>query len=663
MIDTKKLPVKTYSPKNFAWTKWKPKDFKDFPKKAIEEIKNDYAVIKKIPAKERTFENTLVALERAGKVYGEKLGFVGFLAEVSPEKEVREAAQKVEEEYSKKIVDIIYDKNVYRAVKEYTSRKEKLDGEKRILFEDTLRSYKRMGFDLSDAKQKLLKINLKELSKLGLEFRKNINNYKDHITLSKEESWGLGDIYLNGLKKDKKGNYIVTLEYPDIGPFLENSPNDEKRKEITDKNMRKGGIINIKVLEKMIKLRHENSGILGYKSFAHYAIEERMAKKPETVMSFLKNIEKKIIKSARKEREEVLELKREIKKDKKAKYEYFDSYYVNQLKKKKYSVDNEKIREYFPFEKVKSGMFEIYQTILGVKFEKLNNYPLWHEDVELYAVKDGGGIISYFAMDLFPRVGKYGHAAAFPLINGREEDRVYIAPLASLVCNFPKPTKEIPSLLSHNEVETFFHEFGHIMHDVLTKARYESQSGFSVAWDFVEMPSQMLENWTWNGEMLKKMSGHYKTGEPLPNELVNKMLKAKNFMIASHYLRQMFLALYDMELHYKKTKGNIANIYGKMAKNILNIELPKTQLYPAGFGHIGAGYAAGYYSYAWAENYAADMFTRFEKEGLLNKKTGADYRKWILEKGSSMKEIDLIKGFLGRAPNNKAFLRHIGVLK
>lgn len=665
VLDCDCMKIKTLTEKDFAWTKWKSADIKNFPKKAIEEIKKDYAEIKNIPAEKRTFDNTLMALERAGRNYGQLLNYVDFLAEVSPEKAMRDMASKVGGEYAKLVVDVIYDEGVYCALKEYEARKEKLTPDAKKLLKDTLRGYRRMGFDLSLEKRNILKNNLKELSKLGIAFRKNINDYKDFITLSPKEVSGLPERYLNGLKKDKKGNFVVTLEYPDIGPFLENSPNDKKRKEITDKNLKKGGKKNIQVLSKMISLRHKNAKLLGYSSFAHYVIEERMAKTPEKVMHFLEDLYRKVQDGAKKEREEVVILKREITGDKKAKYDYFDGYYVNQLKKKKYSVDNDKVREYFPFEKVKNGLFEIYQTLLSVSFEQVKGYQLWHEDVELYSVKDKGEIIAYFAMDLFPREGKYGHAAMFPLIGGREEEWngevVYVAPFASLVCNFPKPNNDNLSLLSHGEVETLFHEFGHVMHGILTKARFESQSGTNVAWDFVEMPSQMLENWTWDKSMLKSLSSHYKTGEKLPDDLIEKMISAKRFMNFSHYLRQMILALYDMKLHMKMPNKDISLIYSDMTKKAVGITLPKDQLFPAGFGHIGAGYAAGYYSYAWAESVAHDMFSLFEKEGLLNKKIGRKYRTEILEKGSSLEEMDLIKNFLGRAPNNKAFLKHIGV--
>lgn len=657
-INPKDLPVKTLTSVDFEWVKWKPKDFKNYPTKAIAELKDDYAKIKSIAPNERTFENTICALERSGRECGQKIHYVGFLAEISPEKSVREMAHKVSEEYSNKIIDIVYDEGIYTALCEYAERNEKLKDEDKILFDDTMRSYRRMGFGLPKAKQTILKRNLKELSRISLSFKKNINDYKDFITLTAEEAVGLSDRFLSGLKKDKYGRYLVTLEYPDIGPFLENSPNDLKRKEIVDKNARKGGPENIKLLKRILSLRKANAKLLGYKTFAHYAIEDRMAKTPENVMKFLSGIVRRVEKGAQKDKAELLAFKRSFTKNDTVKIEYYDSYYVSQLQKQKYSVDTEKIREYFPFEKVRTGVFDIYQKLLGVKFVRNTDYPLWHADAELYEIKDKGKIIAYFAMDLFPREGKYGHAAAFDLINGGVEGNHYNAPFASLVCNFPKPTKDTPSLISHDEVETFFHEFGHIMHDVLTKARYESQAGFHVAWDFVEMPSQMLENWAWEKNMLKKISGHYKTGAPLPNALIASMLRAQKFRISTMYLRQMLLALFDMKLHYEEVAGAPQEVYRKMVKDMMGHELPKTQLFPAGFGHI-IGYESGYYSYAWAKVYAEDMFTRFEKEGYLNQKTGADYRTWILEKGSSMDEMTLLKKFLGRAPNSKAFFRYI----
>ncbi len=658
-IHTRDLPVRTLTSSDFEWVNWKPSDFKGFPSKAIQELKSDYFKIKKISSSKRTFENTVLALERSGREYGQKIQYVSFLAEVSPQKLVREAAHEVVEKYSRKVIDVVYDDGIYKALCEYASQNEKLHGEEKKLFEDMLRNYHRMGFGLPRRKQAVLRRNLKKLSRLSLLFKKNINDYKDFITLTEDDAIGLSDRYLSGLKKDENGRFLVTLEYPDIVPFLENSPNDKKRKEIIDKNARKGGEKNIALLKQIVALRQANAKMLGYATFAHYAIEDRMAKSPENVMRFLTGIVRRVERAAKKDKDELLAFKKKYTKNESATLQYYDSYYVSQLQKHRYAVDNELVREYFPLKKVLQGVFETYEKVLGVTFVKEARRALWHHDAELYAVKDAGKTIAYFALDLFPRDGKYGHAAAFDLINGRVEGGKYVAPFAALVCNFSKHTNKNPSLLTHDEVETFFHEFGHIMHDILTKARYESQSGFHVAWDFVEMPSQMLENWAWRKSILKNISCHYKTHKQLPDVLVKRVLRAEKFRISTMYLRQMLLSLFDMKIHYQKAKGAPHKIYRRMVKDMIGYTLPTSQLFPAGFGHIVGGYEAGYYSYAWAKVYAQDMFTRFEKEGLLNKRTGREYRTWILEKGGSMDEMVLIKKFLGRAPSTAAFYKYI----
>lgn len=666
-MDTTKLPVKTYTAKDFAWVKWTPKDIQALSEKTLLTLKKDYEVIKKISKEKRTFENTVEAIEMAGRECSKNLAFAHLLQEVSPQKEIREAVKKMMDIYSPQVIEISYDEGVYFALKEYLAKKESFKGERKILVDDMVRGYRRMGFDLSLSVRNKLKKNKTILSKLKREFHKNINDYKDHITLTAKEAEGLSGIYLSGLKKDKKGNFLVSLEYPDLIPFLENSPNDKKRKELTDKNSRKGGVKNLEIIEKIITLRHTNAKLLGYKNHAEYAIEPRMAKKPEIVMSFLNGLIMKLSKAAKKELSDLDKFKREYTKNKKAKFTYFDSFYAEQMKKRQFNVDNEKVREYFPFQTVKEGMFSIYQKLFGVTFNRVA-FKTWHPDVEVYEIKEKGKTIAYFMMDLFPREGKYGHAMAVNLIDGHVEKisnkEIYIAPLACLVTNFSKSTKENPSLMSHGEVETFFHEFGHVMHMVLTKSFYESQAGANVAWDYVEAPSQMLENWTWDKSVLKIISGHYKNKkEKLPDQIIANMKKAKNFLVSRHYTRQMLISIFDMQVNLKEPKQKLNLIYRKLTKKMMGIDGSANTLFPAGFGHIAGGYDAGFYSYAWAQVYAQDMFTRFQKEGVLNPKTGRDYRKWILEKGSSMEEMDLIKGFLGRAPNNKAFLKDIGVLK
>jgi len=274
-----------------------------------------------------------------------------------------------------------------------------------------------------------------------------------------------------------------------------------------------------------------------------------------------------------------------------------------------------------------------------------------------------GDSIAYFLLDLYPREGKYGHAAVFPIIPGHVEtlsSATYAAPVAVMLANFPKPSENAPSLMAHSEVVTFFHEFGHIMHNTLTNARFASQAGTSVAWDFVEAPSQMLENWAWDKEVLRIISSHRETGEALPEAMLENMLHAKHHMIAHWTMRQMIFALYDMRLHTRGIEGELNEEYAQLVAEHTGIRLPEEQMFLAGFGHL-MGYDAGYYGYMWSEVYAADMFSRFEREGILNPQVGMAYRKHVLERGSSRDEMRSVEGFLGRKANNEAFLRRMGL--
>jgi len=388
----------------------------------------------------------------------------------------------------------------------------------------------------------------------------------------------------------------------------------------------------------------------------------RMIKNGNQAKKFVEGLLLKLKKGLKRDLAELLSAKRHITGDKKTKIEFYDTaYYSNQIQKSKFKVDQEKIRKYFPLEVVLKETFEIYSKLFSVVFEPVKGFKLWHEDVQLYVVKDKAGqIMGYFALDLFPREGKYGHAAEFGITSGRQAGEFYVAPFCSMVANFAKPGKNRPSLLSHEEVETFFHEFGHVMHEMLTVAKYAFHAGTSVARDFVELPSQMLEYWVWDQEMLKILSGHFKNhNDKLPPEMLKNLLKTKKHMVSLWSTRQLTQALFDLELHlgpngFKK----VESLHRQLTEKYLGIKLPKSAMFAAGFGHL-VGYDAGYYSYMWAKVYAADAFARFKKEGMLNSETGASYRKSVLEKGSSVEEIELLKSFLGREPNNKAFLKEI----
>lgn len=326
-------------------------------------------------------------------------------------------------------------------------------------------------------------------------------------------------------------------------------------------------------------------------------------------------------------------------------------------------MDSQKIKEYFPADHVTEQMLGVYQKLLGLKFRLIENAATWHPDVKLYEIADasGGGPIAYFYLDLFPREGKYKHAAAFPLISGRLlPDGSYQKPVAAMVANFNKPAKNRPSLLTHDEVKTFFHEFGHIMHQTVTTARYGRFSGSSTARDFVEAPSQMLENWVWDREVLQSLSGHYLDhSKKLPNELLGKMLAAKNADSGLVHLRQLLFGSVD-QLYHGWPPSNTTAAYARLAKEVSMIPMSDGVHPEASFGHL-MGYDAGYYGYLWSKVYAEDMFSRFKAEGVLNPVLGRRYRTEILERGSSRDEMESLKAFLGREPDEAAFLESIGL--
>ncbi|HSL27221.1 MAG TPA: M3 family metallopeptidase, partial [Acidimicrobiia bacterium] len=337
-------------------------------------------------------------------------------------------------------------------------------------------------------------------------------------------------------------------------------------------------------------------------------------------------------------------------------------YYETQLRKRDYGVDPMEVASYFPLQQVIDGMLDLTGEVFGIQYRG-EEAPTWHPDVLTYAIHDrsDGELIAHFHMDLFPREGKFSHAAAFTLVPGRRRpDGTYQQPVSAIVANFTKPGADRPSLLQHNEVETFFHEFGHILHQTLTRAEVTRFSGSSTEGDFVEAPSQIMENWTWRPEILRRFARHYLTGEPIPDHLVEQLAEAKNLNIALSKLRQAQFGLLDMWLHDESSDKDLDDIL-RRATEVGLFPFHEGTFFPASFGHLLGGYDAGYYGYMWSEVYGDDMWSRFDNEGIDNPEVGRAYRRSILERGGSMDGLDLLRGFLGREPNNEAFLKKLGI--
>lgn len=627
-------------------------------------LEKDLAALIAIPQAERTFENTIMGYERAFDNYGKALGMSGFLSYVSTDKKFRDAANDLQMQISQYMVDVATRRDVYKAIREYTDTNPRLDPVQAKLVKEMLIGFKNSGMDLNDADLEKFKALNKEKAEYIIKFDKNIQEYKDPLAVTQEQLQGLGEDYIKKLSKTDDGKYLVTLDYPDYVPFMQNADDEQARKELEFKFNRRGGQENVELLEKTLTLRREIARLLGYKNHAELRLEDRMAKNPKTVMAFLKDLQKKLKPLGKKEDKEMIAYKNsKTGKNSRTLYSWESGYWSNKFRKENLELDSEKIKEYFPSQVVIDGMLDLFGGVFGITFEPVD-IPVWHPDVKAFKIKDkaSGELVAYFYMDLYPREGKYKHAACFGLVEGEEkQDGTYQNPFVAIVANLNKPSGDTPSLLKHSEVETLFHEFGHVLHNALTKAKYSAFSGTSVSWDFVEAPSQMLERWAWDPQVLKKISKHYKTGEALPDDLIKRMIAAKNFGAGGMYLRQDFFAQYDMTLHTADTTPDTTKLYFELTKKIRGLPLTKGTIPQASFGHIMGGYDAGYYGYLWSEVIAEDFFGEFKKNGIFNPETGLKFRREILEKGGTLDEEKMVENFLGRPADNKPFLKSIGL--
>ncbi len=634
-----------------------------------EGIKNSRATLQSIytiPSQRRTFENTMLALD---DMYNDLLGVyscIYLLSNSHPDKDIRTASSEQVAVLSKYNNELGLDEELYRSVKEYakTNEAQQLTGYKAKFVTETVRSFERNGFALSREKRNELKAIQDKASDLSLSFNKNIADHKDSLVVSEQEMEGLQEDYKASHKRPG-GTYTIGLSYPDYQPFMKYATSESARKALYIKYNNRASNKNLDVLKDMLIERQRMASLLGYKTFAQYQVEERMVKKPEVVWDFENSLIDKVKVKAKMDYDELLEVKRKHRNDPGASVinPWEASFYNNLLLIEKYQLDQEEVKEYFELNTVLDGLFTVAQTLFSVKFNEVSNPPVWHKDVRLFEVTRDGKTIGRFYLDLFPRENKFTHAACFRIIGGKETPRGYQMPQAALLCNFPPATAEKPALMPHSQVETFFHEFGHVLHNMLTTAPLQSMSGTYVARDFVEAPSQIFENWTWDYASLKLFAKHYKTGAPLPKPLFDKMLAAKNVGSGLATSQQILYGVLDMTLH-DGYDPNGPESTTEVVKRLQN----RITLYPflegtnfqAAFGHL-TGYAAGYYGYLWSQVYSADMFSVFEQNGILDPVTGGRYRDIILAKGSTEDELDIVRQFLGREPNQEAFLKGLGL--
>ena len=490
---------------------------------SIKEARESLAKLYTIPKEQRTFDNTMLELDNIYNEAGNIYGSVYLMGSTHPDDAVRNQADEGKAEFAKFFNEISLDENLYRAVKDYseTAEAKSLTGYEARFVQKTVEDFERNGFALPKEKRDELKAINDKLSDLSILFQKNIAEVSDYLIVDETEIDGLQEDYKNA-RRQEDGTYKIDLTYPSYIPFMKFSNSESARKELYTLYNNRAAAKNPEVLIKVLILRQQMAELLGFKTYAEYRTGDRMAKTPQNVWDFENNLVDRLKEKAQMDYDELLTVKRaKLGTDTIDVIQPWESgYYNNILLKEKYELDQNLVKEYFETNNVIDGLFQITQHLFGVEYEEIKDPSVWHKDVRLFNVKQDGKIISRFYIDLYPRPNKYSHAACFPMIGSKETENGPQLPTATLVCNFPAPTADMPSLLPHGDVETFFHEFGHVLHSVLTKTKLSSQSGTSVSRDFVEAPSQIFENWTWDYESLKLFAKHYKTGEVLPKEFV-----------------------------------------------------------------------------------------------------------------------------------------------
>ena len=617
------------------------------------------------------FTNTFVALDDLNFEIGRASDRLGLIEQTSTNADVRDAATDAMKRLSEWAVGIDYREDVYRALKTFAATQPNLTGEDKKLFDDTLRDYRRAGLELPKAQRDEVEKLRKELTALETDFENNVTKAHAELKFSKAELAGVPDEFL-AQKGIKTGDDEYTLKANVTFHYImveDNAKLEATRRRMMTAQCNLAREANVPLLQKILVLRDGIATKLGYKNFADYATETRMVKNAGTAISFLENLKTGLQPKLDKELAEFRALKTAETGDTNAVINSWDwRYFANRLKKTKYNVDSEQLRVYFPYQNVLDGMFRIYQRIFGLKFERVEPPCKWVDDLQLYTVSDAktGEPMGLFYLDMFPRDGKYNHFAQFGIIEGKLlPDGKYQRPVCALVCNFPPPQPDKPSLLSHDEVETVFHEFGHAMHTILTRAKYSRFAGTSVPQDFVEAPSQMLENWPWDKRVLDSFAADYRDPKKkIPQEILSQLKAARLATEATRYRRQLSFGLMDLTLHTQIHATNADDLVPLSNKILSDVSfpVPPDTAFVAYFGHI-IGYGAGYYGYAWADAIAADMATVFEKspDGFFDKKTGLRMRKEIYAVGDARDINVSIEKFLDRPRSIEPFLKRIGV--
>lgn len=665
----------------FEWapfSKIKEAHFSPAIKELIEQAKQEIQAIAE-NTDAPNFENTIEAMEGSGEQLGRVTSIFFNLNNAETNETIQEIAQEVSPLLSEFQNDILLNSDLYARVKAVYDKRDELNlnPEQSRLLEKNYLSFSRNGAGLNDEDKKVLREIDTKLSKLSLNFGQNVladtNAYQLHLTEEKELE-GLSESAKEAAaelaqEKELEG-WIITLDFPSYVPFMTYAKNRELRKEIAlaygARGFQDNKFNNEKIVLEIVNLRHKRAKLLGYRTHADFVLEQRMAKSPEGVIDFLEDLKVKAKPSAIKQRDELADFAKEL--DGITTLQKWDSaYYSEKLKQKLFAIDDELLRPYFQLDRVLDGVFTISKKLFGLSFQKRTDVDTYHPDVTVWQVTDANGKeMGLLYTDFHPRPGKRNGAWKTSYRSQEKKNGKDIRPHISIVCNFSRPSKDKPSLLTFNEVTTLFHEFGHALHGLLANTTYSSLSGTSVYWDFVELPSQLLENWCYEKEALSLFAKHYKTDELIPMEYVERIQDLLKFQEGLQTLRQLSFGILDMTWH-----NNDPSTFTDV-KEVETKAFESTQLYPdvaencmsTAFSHIfQGGYSAGYYSYKWAEVLDADAFAYFKENGIFNKEIAKKFNDHVLSQGGTKDPMELYKAFRGQEPSPDALLKRAGLIE
>jgi thimet oligopeptidase len=627
---------------------------------AIQQANASLNAIAAIPPGQRTFDNTLLAFDRVVTDYLDTVQPLILMGYVYPDPEISAEGMASDQATSIFFTTTYSRRDLYDAMKGQVPR----TTEESRLYNVTIRDFEHNGLNLPEDRLARVRAMKANLSGLESQFTANLNNDNTTLEFTAEELNGVPASSIATFNLTTRGTYLVTLKYPDYLAVMTYAGNNETRKKMYATDLNRQAERNIALLEEAILLREQIARELGYGTWADYQLDGRMAENTSTVMAFLSAMKGPLVEKNANEWAGLLEIKKSLYKNATAVDPWDITYLQEKQRKDKYAYDVDEVREYFPLDGVLNGLFYTYGSLFGIRFDEVKGAPVWSPEVRLYRVSNqsDNSTIGYLYLDPYPREGKYGSFAEFTLMKGRMKNGMYAAPVVAIMGNFHVPTGDKPSLLTPYEMETMFHETGHAMHDLLTRAPYGTLSGTNVEKDFLETPSQTLEEWAWDPQVLESLSGHYtNTSRKIPVDLLTRVIAARDVGIGSSYSGQLAYALEDMRFHTADGPVNTTEVWFRTYEEIKGIEPLAGTHQPASFGHLMGGYDAGYYGYLWSKVYALNIVDTFKRDGMTNQTGGMKFRQEILARGNMANGNELLVNFLGTKPGVEVLYQRLGI--